>query len=77
MIVPPADDMLAGNNANQPIFDIFLNVSQWIMVATLIILINKAVNYKWIKLFFGLAVLCLSVIFGITHVAITCSNYLS
>lgn len=123
MIIPPTNDVLAGNSASNPIYDIVLNASQWVMVATLIVLINKsAQNDKRVRILIGFAAFCLtgyyiswifyyagivypwlfvgmavlptlyfvfvelwmknyiaiipSVIFGITHVTITCSNYL-
>lgn len=123
MIVPPANDILAGNNSAYPLFDIVLNVSQWLMVALLIIFINKeGSNKKRTRKLLGAAAFCLAgyyilwvcyfagvvnpwslvgmavlpsiyfifvvswlrnyiaiiptVIFGITHIVITCLNYL-
>lgn len=62
MIIPPANDILAQNSASQPVFDIILNISQWVMIAALIILINKTTkDNKRGRLFVGLAVLCLMI----------------
>lgn len=123
MAAGPVNDILAGNNAENPMLALVLNGSQWFMAALLILLKNKAENREKSVVLFLAAALCLggyyvlwicyfagiinpwflvsmavlpsmyfifvecwmknyiaiipSVIFGITHTVITCSNYLS
>lgn len=60
MTAPPVNNPIAGNNAPYPIFDIVVTVSQAIMIALLIIVIpNENRNGKSIKIYIGLALLCL------------------
>lgn len=56
---PPTNDILLGNNADNPIFYIVLNISQWFMIALLVILINKT-NEKRERKFIAAAGLCLA-----------------
>ena len=43
-ILPPANDMLAGNNAGNPMYDVVLNVCRFLIVALLVLLSNKTVR---------------------------------
>ncbi len=122
-ISPPNSNPLAESSDIKPIFEIILNISQWIMVISLIIFISRDSRSERKKLFVGFAVLCLAIyyiswiiyyigvanplmfigmalfptlyfifvecwlknyiaimptiIFGITHITITFSTYLS
>lgn len=123
MIIPPANDILAGNSSVRSILNIIMNASQWLMVGLLIALTNKTgSNRIQSKLIIIAAAFCLasyyilwgfyfiglvnpwflvgmavfpsiyfifvelwlrnfiaiipSVVFGITHIAITCFNFL-
>lgn len=122
MVIPAANDVLIGNSAVRP-YDTVLSVSRWLMVITLIMIINTDVRVNKSKRLFAVsASVCLviyyvswafyylgivnpwlfismalfpvlyfiltdlwlknyiavipSIVFGITHIGITCSNYL-
>jgi len=62
MIAPPVNDVLAGNSAAAPALDIVQNVCRWMVVALLILLVNKSEKKnKLSKIFIAAAALCLLV----------------
>lgn len=122
LLAPPLNDPLAANSAPSALLELLEHASQWVLVATLVLLVNRekgrrsrvflfaaalplagyyalwaayyaGMSPAWLLL--GLAVLtplffCLAavwlknwaalppaVVFGIAHIAVTCSNYLT
>lgn len=56
---PPQNDILAGNDAQSPLLGIVMTVSQWLLVALLIFLVNKTAGRTDAKAFLVLAAVCL------------------
>ena len=56
-VLPPTNDILAGNNADNPIFDVLLNICRFLIFALLVLLINKTEKENRTSK----ALLCLSV----------------
>ena len=61
MVAPPANDILAGNSAENPFFDAVLNICRWLTVFALAFVINKNEKESKYSKFFIAAVVCLSV----------------
>ena len=59
-VLPPTNDILAGNNSNNTIYDVVLNICRLLIVALLVLLRNKTEKEKkTAKALLGVSVFCL------------------
>ena len=59
-VLPPTNDILAGNNSDNPIYDVILNICRLLIVALLVFLVNKTEKEsRTPKALLGVSVFCL------------------